>query len=74
MRAPAVGHEANVTGLARLEPHGGAGGDVEAHAARGLTVEVERGVGLGEVVVAADLHRAVAGVGDAQRQRDAVGV
>ena len=60
--------------LARLEPDRGAGGDVEPHPARRRAVEVERRVGLGEMIVRADLHRPVAGVGDGQRDRLAVGV
>src|SRR5690606_23118656 len=54
-----------------LEAHRGAGGDVEAKAARRRAVEFERGVGLGEVVVRADLDRAVAGVAHHQRARGA---
>jgi hypothetical protein len=50
--------------LARLEAHGGARGDVQAHAARRGAVEAERRVGLGEVIVRADLDRPVAGVLD----------
>ena len=69
-----VGDEADVAGLPGLEAHGGAGGDVEAAAAGGGAVEGERGVGLGEVVVRADLDRAVAGVGDDERDRLAAGV
>ena len=57
--------EPDLAGLAGLEADGGAGGDVEAAAARGGAVEVERRVGLGEMVVRADLDRPVAGVGDA---------
>lgn len=37
--------------LARLETHGGAGGDVEAVAARRFAIERERGIGLVEVIV-----------------------
>ena len=48
-----------------LEAHGGSGGHVEAMAACRLTVEGERRVGLGEVVVRSDLDRPVAGVLDA---------
>ena len=50
--------------LARLEAHGGAGGDVEPHAAGLLAVEAERRVGFEEMVVRTDLDRAVAGIGD----------
>src|SRR5688572_16280673 len=60
------GHELHVACLAGLEADGGAGGDVEAVAAGLGAVEFERRVGLGEVVVRADLDRAVAGVGDGE--------
>ena len=41
-------------------------GDVEPEAARRGAIERERRVGLGEVVVRADLDRTIAGVGDAR--------
>lgn len=47
----------------RLEAHRGAGRDVESAAPGGLAVEVEGGVGLGEVEVGADLDGPVAPVG-----------
>ena len=47
--------------LTRLKSQGGACGDIKAMAMGGCAVKIERGVGLGEVVVAADLHGAVAG-------------
>ena len=49
--------------LARLETHRRAGGDVEPHAARLLPVEAQARIGLEEVVVRADLDRAIAGIG-----------
>ena len=55
--------------LSRLEAHSGARGDVETIAARSLTVERERAVGLVEMVVRADLNRPIAGVGHFQRER-----
>ena len=64
-------HEADLAGLARFETDGGPGGDVEAPAARGGAVEIERRVDLGEMVVAAHLHGAVAGVDDGQGDRAA---
>src|SRR5258707_11478637 len=67
-------HEMHVAGLAGLETHRGAGGDVEAHAAGLFAVELQRRVGLEEMVVRADLDRTVAGVGDRQRHRLATGV
>src|SRR6266702_5029941 len=66
--------EVHVAGLAGLEADGGTGGDVEAHAAGFLAVELQRRVGLEEMVVRADLDRAVAGVGDRQRHRLAAGI
>src|ERR1700690_2548152 len=67
-------HELHVAGLSRLEPHGGAGGDVEPHAARFFAVEFQRGVGLEEMVVGADLDRSIAGIGDRQGHRLAAGI
>ena len=64
----------HVAGLAGLEADGGAGGDVEAHAAGFFAVEFQRRVGFEEVVVRADLDRAVAGVGDGERHRLAAGI
>ena len=55
--------------LPRLEAHRGARGDVQAHAVRGRAVEAQRRVGLGEVIVRADLDRPVAGVLDDDRAR-----
>src|SRR5437868_14347218 len=66
--------ELHIAGLAGLEADGGAGGDVEAHAARFLAVEFQRGIGLEEMVVRADLDRAVAGVGDRERHGLAAGI
>src|SRR5260370_6481774 len=64
----------HVAGLAGLEAHRGAGGDIEPHAARLLAVELQRRIGLEEMVVRADLDRPVAGIGDRQRHRLAAGV
>src|SRR5262249_196340 len=55
--------------LARLEPHGRAGRNVEPHAARLLAIELERRIGFKEMIVRADLDRPVAGIGDAQRDQ-----
>ena len=57
--------------LPGLEAHRGAGRDVEPEAARRRAIERERRVGLGEVIVRADLDRPVAGVRDRQRDRRA---
>jgi hypothetical protein len=53
--------------LPRLEAHRGARGDVEPEAVGLRALEGERVVGLEEVVVRADLDRAVAGIGDLER-------
>jgi len=45
------GDEADLAALARLEAHGGAGGNGEAIAARPATVEDERRVGLEEMIM-----------------------
>src|SRR4051812_16726118 len=50
--------------LARLEAHGGPGGDVETHAARRSALERESAVDFEEMKVAADLDGAVARVAD----------
>src|SRR5215470_3477084 len=60
--------------LAGLEAHRGSGGDVEPHAARRGAIELQRGVGLEEVVVRTHLDRAVAGIGDAEGRARAAGV
>src|ERR1700674_1071709 len=52
--------EAHLARLARLEAHGRAGRNVEAAAARRDAVELQGAVGLGKVVVRADLDRPVA--------------
>src|SRR6516164_2808535 len=59
-------HESHLAGLARLEAYRGAGRDVEPHAARLLAIELQRRIGLEEVVVRADLDRPIAAVGDRQ--------
>src|SRR5579859_3419949 len=64
----------NLAGLARLEPHRGAGGDIEPHAACFLAVEFQRRIGFEEMIVRADLDRAIAGVSDRERCRFAAGI
>src|SRR5690348_8895951 len=59
--------ERDVARLPRLEAHRGAGGDVEAHAARLLAVELQRRIGLEEMIMRADLDWPVAGVRDSER-------
>src|SRR4029077_7902693 len=60
--------------LPRLEPHRRPGRDVEPHAARLLAIELQRRIGLEEMIVRADLDRPVAGVGDGERRGLAAGV
>src|SRR5439155_23504794 len=67
-------YQLHVAGLSRLEPHRGAGRDIEPHAARLLAVEFKGRIGLEEVVMRADLDRSVAGVGDRERHRLAAGI
>src|SRR6185312_10199849 len=59
----------DVAALARLEPPRGARRQVEPHAARLPAVELQRRVGLEEMIVRAHLDRPIAGVGDSQRHR-----
>src|ERR1700677_1398252 len=65
--------EMHLAGLTGLEPHGGAGGDVEPHATRASAIEFQRRIGLKEMIMRADLDRAVAGIGDRERDRLAAG-
>src|SRR4029077_20971526 len=60
--------------LPRLEPHRRPGRDVEPHAARLLAIELQRRIGLEEMIVRADLDRPVAGVGDGERHGLAAGI
>src|SRR5690348_11907132 len=69
-----IGDEAHRARLARLEAHRRAGGNVEAAAARAVPVEAERGVGLEEMVMRADLDRPVAGIGDLDLDRCPAGI
>jgi hypothetical protein len=62
-----VGHEGDLARLTGLEAHGGTCRDIQPHAVGRLAVEGERLVGLEEMVVGADLHRAVARVSYSQR-------
>src|SRR5579863_9417695 len=68
------GDELHALGVARLEADGGAGGNVQPEAAGGGTVEAQGVVGLEEMVVRTDLDRAVAGVGDVERDGRQAGV
>src|SRR6266480_1386510 len=71
---PGERDELHVAGLAGLEADGGAGGDVEAHAAGFPALEFQRRVGFEEMVVRADLDRTVAGIGDRERHGLAAGI
>ena len=59
--------QADLAPLARFEPDGGAGGNVQTSPARGVTVELQRGVDLVKMKMTAHLHGPVTGVGDGQR-------
>src|SRR5262249_17622663 len=61
-------------GLTRLEAHRRPRGDIEAFAGGGGAVELQARIRFAEVVMAADLHRAVAHVGDVDRHAGAAGV
>ena len=69
-----VGGQRDLLGLAGLEAHARAGGDVEVHPPRPLALEAQRPVDLEEVEVRAHLDRPVAGVGDPQRPVVAAGI
>src|SRR5262249_33200685 len=68
------GDEADLLDLAGLEAHGGARGQVQAHAVGLLAVADEGAVDLEEVEVRADLHGPIAGVVDRDRDGRASGV
>src|SRR5829696_8971445 len=71
VHGPAAGErdEPHLAGLAWLEANRRAGRDVEPHAAGPCPVEGQLRIGLEEVVVRADLDRAVAGVRNSERDR-----
>ena len=60
------GDEFDLAGVAGFKAHGGAGGDVQAEAAGGGAGEVEGGIDLEKMKVAADLDGAVALIGNLQ--------
>src|ERR1700687_335864 len=68
------GDQGDVPALPRLEPHRGAGRNVEAHAAGFRAVELQRRIGLEEMIMRADLDRAVAGVGDRELHARPAGI
>ena len=53
-------HQFDLFLLARLEAHGGPGGDIQPHAAALVAIEMQRVVHFEEMIVAADLNGAVA--------------
>jgi hypothetical protein len=59
---PGIGDEPDLAALPRLESGRAAGRDVEPTAARLLAVKGECGVGLVEMIMRADLNRAVADI------------
>src|SRR5271169_2074791 len=63
------GDQAHDAALAGLEANRGSGRDVEPEALRLPAIELERRVGLEEMIVRADLDRPVAGIGDLDRHR-----
>src|SRR3546814_439463 len=62
--AAAIGDQRHLAALPRLEPHRRARRDIEALAVCRLPVEQQGGVGLREMILAADLDRPVAAIGD----------
>ena len=63
---PGIGDKPHLARLPRLEAGRGSGRDVEAEAPRLFAIELQRTIGLVEMVVRADLDRPVAGIGDDQ--------
>ena len=63
-RLPGNLDERDAFGFARFESHRSARRYVQASAGRGLPIELERPIRLREVIVAADLNRPIAEVGD----------
>ena len=59
-------HQPNGFGFARLEAHGRPGRNIEAFAVGLRAVKFQRGIGLDEMIMAADLNRTVAQIGDRQ--------
>src|SRR5215831_11087276 len=70
----AVGDQRNLAGLSRLKSYRRSSRNIEAISKCGLAVELERRVGLGEVIVTADLDRPDARVGDRERNRRSVAI
>ncbi len=66
--------ELHALGVAGLEAHGGARGNIQAHAEGLRAVEAQLAVGLEEMEMRADLDGPVAGVGDVEFDDAAVRV
>src|SRR5690606_8928362 len=64
----------HLAALAGFEPDSSPRSDIQTHAPCRRAIKVEAGIGFGEMEVTADLYRAVAGIGDHQRDRLTVGV
>src|ERR1051326_7116882 len=71
---PSEGGQRHLPRLSRLEAHRGAGRNVEPHAARLRAVELERRLGLEEMIVRADLDRPVARIRNRDFHAAAAGV
>jgi hypothetical protein len=69
-----ISDEPHLAALPRLEARRSPGWDVEAKTARLLAVKGECRIGLVEMIMRADLDRAIAGVGDNQGHSRAAGV
>src|ERR1700746_454289 len=67
-----VGYQPDIAGLPRLEVHGSSRRNIQAKAHSSPPVESESGVGLGEMIMTADLDRSVACVGDLERHSRSV--
>src|SRR6266852_2073111 len=67
-------HERHLPALTRLEPHRSAGRNVEPHAAGLGAVELQRRIGLEEMIMRADLDRPVARVGDRELHARPAGI
>ncbi len=72
--AAAECHQRHFLFFARLKADRGAGCNIQAHAVSRCAVEIERGVHFEEMIVAAHLHRAVAGVAHHHPRRGPAGV
>ena len=71
---PTQWNERNLLGHTGFEPHSGACGNVKPMTVCGIAVELQRGVGLRQVYMAAHLNRAVAGVHHIEGQPHCSGV